>query len=79
MEHYYEELGVESSSAPAAGRMAFDETLCQVVEELRPEIVSFHFGLPAAPLVERVRAAGADGHVVGDVGSRGALARGPRL
>lgn len=59
LEHYYDELGVESSSAPAGGRMAFDETVCQVVEELRPEIVSFQFGLPAATLVERVRAAGA--------------------
>jgi nitronate monooxygenase len=30
-----------------------------MVEELRPAVVSFHFGLPEASLLERVRAAGA--------------------
>lgn len=43
----------------SAQRQPFDETACAVVEELRPEIVSFHFGLPAAPLLARVKAAGA--------------------
>ncbi len=57
---YYEELDVDPDApAPTGGRIAFDETMCDVVEELGPEIVSFHFGLPAAPLVERVRATGA--------------------
>ena len=37
----------------------FDDARCQVVEELRPEVVSFHFGLPADDLLERVRASGA--------------------
>lgn len=40
-------------------RRPFDEAACALVEELRPEIVSFHFGLPAAPLLARVKAAGA--------------------
>ena len=31
----------------------------RVVEELKPEVVSFHFGLPDAALVKRVKAAGA--------------------
>ena len=30
-----------------------------MVEELKPEVVSFHFGLPPADLVKRVKAAGA--------------------
>ena len=33
--------------------------MCQVVEELRPAVVSFHFGLPDDALLERVRRAGA--------------------
>jgi nitronate monooxygenase len=37
----------------------FDESFCAVVEETRPHVVSFHFGLPEASLVARVRAAGA--------------------
>jgi nitronate monooxygenase len=33
--------------------------MCAVVEELKPEVVSFHFGLPAPALLRRVKAAGA--------------------
>ena len=56
---YYSELGVDPS-APinAANRAPFDEAMCALVEELKPEIVSFHFGLPAPALLKRVKAAG---------------------
>ena len=33
--------------------------MCALVEELKPEVVSFHFGLPDPALVKRVKAAGA--------------------
>ncbi|MGD9705538.1 MAG: NAD(P)H-dependent flavin oxidoreductase [Acidimicrobiia bacterium] len=57
---YYEELGTSASTpARAANRAPFDEAMCELVEELRPEVVSFHFGLPEASLVDRVRATGA--------------------
>jgi nitronate monooxygenase len=53
-------FGVDRSSAsPAPPRRPFGDQACRLVEALRPEAVSFHFGLPAPPLVERVRAAGA--------------------
>jgi len=55
---YYAELGVD----PAAGggsRAPFDEPLCEVVEEVRPKAVSFHFGPPPGDLLERVRKTGA--------------------
>ncbi len=56
---YYAELGLDpEAEAPAVSRAPFDETTCRVVEELRPEIVSFHYGLPEAPLLARVKAAG---------------------
>nr|NUR37680.1 nitronate monooxygenase [Sphingomonas sp.] len=36
----------------------FDEAMCAVVEELRPEVVSLHFGLPSDELIERVKSTG---------------------
>ncbi len=56
---YYAELGVGAASAPARGRAPFDEAMCALVVELAPAVVSFHFGLPDAALVERVRRTGA--------------------
>lgn len=54
------ELGVERrAGSGGAPRRAFDDDACRAVERLRPQIVSFHFGLPAPELVERVRATGA--------------------
>ena len=32
--------------------------MCELVEELKPEVVSFHFGLPDPALLKRVKAAG---------------------
>jgi nitronate monooxygenase len=57
---YYQELGLDpAASITAANRAPFDETMCAVVEELKPEVVSFHFGLPPAAMVKRIKAAGA--------------------
>ena len=36
-----------TSRGPSTGRAPFDEALTEVVEELAPPVVSFHFGLPA--------------------------------
>ena len=56
---YYVELGLDApASAPAVNRAPFDEAMCEVVEDLKPEVVSFQFGLPAKPLLGRVKAAG---------------------
>jgi nitronate monooxygenase len=56
---YYHELGIDSAApVPSSNRAAFDATFCDVVEELKPEVVSFHFGLPEPDLVQRVKAAG---------------------
>lgn len=56
---YYREFGLDPD-APinAANRAPFDGAMCEVVEELKPEIVSFHFGLPEPSLLARVKAAG---------------------
>ena len=57
---YYQEFGIDPA-LPTNGvlRKSFDEEACALVEELRPRVVSFHFGLPPANLVQRVKAAGA--------------------
>ncbi len=56
---YYQELGIDPAApVPSSNRIPFDASLCAAVEELKPEVVSFHFGLPDAALVRRVKAAG---------------------
>jgi nitronate monooxygenase len=39
-------------------RMPFDAAFCELVEATKPEVVSFHFGLPPADLFKRVQALG---------------------
>ena len=57
---YYKEFGIDpAASINAANRAPFDAVMCEVVEQLKPEIVSFHFGLPDPALLKRVKAAGA--------------------
>ncbi|WP_159912751.1 nitronate monooxygenase family protein [Pantoea sp. 18069] len=57
---YYLELGLDPEMpVPVSSRNPFDAAMCELVEELRPAVVSFHFGLPAADLLARVKATGA--------------------
>jgi len=43
---YYEEFGLDASaSAPAVNRAPFNEAMCEIVEDFKPEVVSFQFGL----------------------------------
>src|SRR5208282_3661619 len=46
-------------AATSPGRVPFDEAMAEVVEETRPPVVSFHFGLPDEALLERVKRVGA--------------------
>ena len=56
---YYRELAIEQPSpAPAVDIAPFGEAQCAIVEALKPEVVSFHFGLPEPALLSRVKAAG---------------------
>jgi nitronate monooxygenase len=56
---YHQELGLDPATpVTAANRAPFDAAMCDLVEELRPEVVSFHFGLPDRTLLERVKASG---------------------
>jgi len=56
---YYKEFGVDPAApVNVANRAPFDVAMCEIVEELKPEVVSFHFGLPDRALLKRVKAAG---------------------
>jgi nitronate monooxygenase len=60
LKRYFIELGLDPTAVSSvSGRAAFDSAMCDLVAELRPNLVSFHFGLPEKTLVARVRATGA--------------------
>jgi len=56
---YYRELAIDPAApVPTSNRAPFDEALCEAVLELKPNVVSFHFGLPAPALLDRVKREG---------------------
>lgn len=60
LQPYYREFDIDASSIPAGpGRLPFDATAAALLAEFRPEVVSFHFGLPAAEQLAPLRAWGA--------------------
>ncbi|GAB4022476.1 NAD(P)H-dependent flavin oxidoreductase [Spirosoma koreense] len=60
LEPYYRELGIDPQRpTPVSNRTPFDSVLCDLVVEMKPEVVSFHFGLPDKALLDRVKATGA--------------------
>lgn len=56
---YYAELGVSPTPASGPGRQPFDAAAVALLQEFRPRVVSFHFGLPAPELLAPLRAWGA--------------------
>ena len=57
---YYKEYEIDADAIPVGPRRApFSSDSADVLDELRPPVVSFHFGLPSAELLARVRACGA--------------------
>ncbi len=57
---YFEEYGVDPNTiSTGAGRRPFSHETADVLEEFRPSIVSFHFGLPDSQLLGRVKGWGA--------------------
>jgi nitronate monooxygenase len=56
---YYREWGLDEQAVPqGAGRTPFSADMADVLQEHPPAIVSFHFGLPPADLLARVKAMG---------------------
>jgi nitronate monooxygenase len=57
---YYAEFGIDPAGiAPGPGRAPFSAEAAAILEQVRPPVVSFHFGLPDAALLDRVKATGA--------------------
>ncbi|KAG2502676.1 hypothetical protein JM16_009498 [Phytophthora kernoviae] len=58
---YYHEYDVDLTKLTAKGalRMPFDKVSLDLVRELKPEVVSFHFGLPSPQMLQDVKDTGA--------------------
>lgn len=57
---YYAEFGIDPAGIPAGpGRNPFTAETADIIEVFRPPVVSFHFGLPSAELLARVKKWGA--------------------
>lgn len=56
---YYEEFGLDTSAiTEGGGRAPFSSEAADVLDDFRPAVVSFHFGLPSEELLARVRSWG---------------------
>ena len=56
---YYAHFGIDASKVPAGpGRSPFTSAAADALEDYRPAVVSFHFGLPEAGLLARVKSWG---------------------
>ncbi len=56
---YYQEFGIDADAIPIGpGRSPFSSEAADVLGEFKPAVVSFHFGLPSAELLARVKAWG---------------------
>jgi nitronate monooxygenase len=60
LEPYYRELGLDASTVIAGGsRQPFGPDTLAVIQDFRPRVVSFHFGLPEPALLDAVKRRGA--------------------
>ncbi len=55
---YYGEFGVDPNATVSGSRRPFDDETCEVLLAIAPKIASFHFGMPNAQQVSRLKAAG---------------------
>jgi nitronate monooxygenase len=56
---YFNEYGIDMNDiTPGVEHRPFSHDVADVLEEFKPDLVSFHFGLPAKDLLERVKSWG---------------------
>lgn len=56
---YYQSFGIDANSIPTGpGRTPFNSEAADLLAEFKPAVVSFHFGLPSAELLARVKSWG---------------------
>ncbi|WP_085034867.1 NAD(P)H-dependent flavin oxidoreductase [Ensifer aridi] len=58
VQRYYDELGLGTAPEPTEPFPIFDSSRLALVLELRPRVVSFHFGLPGADALNALKQAG---------------------
>ena len=59
LSQYYKKFGIDPDTIQAGpGRAPFSSEAADVLSEFKPAVVSFHFGLPSAELLARVKAWG---------------------
>lgn len=57
---YFEEFDLDLATIQeGAGRQPFNENFANVLEQFKPPVVSFHFGLPSASLIAKIHSWGA--------------------
>lgn len=57
---FHRQYGIDPETIPPGpGRAPFDVEAADLLEDIKPAVVSFHFGLPSADLLARVKAIGA--------------------
>lgn len=56
LEPHYRSLDIDPEQIPATpARLPFDAQTAELLEEFKPPVVSFHFGLPSRVLLEKIR------------------------
>ena len=59
LSQYYQAFGIDPDTIPdGPGRTSFGAEAAELLSEFKPPVVSFHFGLPSAELLTRVKAWG---------------------
>lgn len=58
LQPWYRHFGLGDPVVPAETHYPFDAEMCGIVEAVAPRVVSFHFGLPDAALITRLKARG---------------------
>ncbi len=59
LSRYYEEFGIDERTIPQGpGRAPFGPEASDLLDEFKPPVVSFHFGLPSAGMMARLKASG---------------------
>ena len=57
---YFNEFGIDVNAIPSGpGRLPFSADMAELLATYKPSVVSFHFGLPSADLMARVKSWGA--------------------
>ncbi len=57
---YHAEFGIDPAAIPSGpGRLPFDAATAELLQAFKPAVLSFHFGLPSADLLARLRSWGA--------------------